>query len=309
MRTMRTAGLQRLLQGVLLVGAPFALGDCLFGMSSCPDDGVEPPRTESLVVSVDVVTAADCRAVCGDDVLTCVSEGQPGLVMCVSPPFPCEGRRPVGLRSAARTVDSGFARHLADAAWLEAASVDAFGVLRRELRAHGAPRRLLRAASRSKRDERRHARATKALAKAFGVEVAPVERDAAPLRSLAELALENAVEGCVRETWGALLALRQASRAREPAVRATMRRIARDEARHAQLAWAVDTWLCPRLSPAERQQVLAARRAAVNELARDLRSSLPLVERERLGLPGAAEATVLLAELDRSLGLTAPLRS
>jgi hypothetical protein len=300
---MRTARLQRVLQGVLLVGAPFTLGDCVFG-SSCPDNGVEPPRTESLVVSEDIVTAADCRTACGDDVLTCVSEGQPGLVMCVNRPFPCEGRRPVGLRHAARALHSGFACHLADAAWLEAASVDAFGVLRRELRAHGAPRRLLRAASRSKRDERRHARATKALANAFGVEVAPVERDAAPLRSLAELALENAVEGCVRETWGALVALRQASRAREPAVRATMSHIARDEARHAQLAWAVDAWLRPRLSPAERQQVLAARRAAVNELARELRSPLPLFERERLGLPGAGEAAAMLAELDRSLGLT-----
>jgi hypothetical protein len=193
---------------------------------------------------------------------------------------------------------------LADAAWLEAASVDAFGVLRRELRAHGAPRRLLRAASRSKRDERRHARATKALAKSFGVVVAPVERDAAPLRTLAELALENAVEGCVRETWGALIAQRQASHAREPAVRATMRRIARDEARHAELAWVVDAWLRPRLSPAERQRVLAARAAAVDELARELRSSLPLGERERLGLPGTSEAVAMLAELDRALSLT-----
>lgn len=304
MRAVRTAALQRLLQGVLLVGAPFALGDCLLGTSSCPDDGVEPPRTESVVASEGAVTAADCRAACGADVLTCLSEGQPGTLLCVSPPFPCEGRRPVGLKSSARAVDSGFARHLADAAWLEAASVAAFDVLRRELRAHRAPRRLLRAASRSKRDERRHARATKALAKTFGVDVAPVERDPAKVRSLVELALENAVEGCVRETWGALLALRQASHAREPAVRATMRRIARDEARHAQLSWAVDAWLCPRLSPAERQQVRAARRGAVRELARELRSSLSLVERERLGLPGAAEATAMLAELDRSLGWT-----
>jgi hypothetical protein len=293
-----------LLQGVLLVGAPFALADCLLGTSSCPDNGVEPPRTESVAASDGGVTAADCRAACGADVLTCVSDGQPGMILCVSPPFPCEGRRPVGLKSAARASDSGFDRHLADAAWLEAASVDAFGVLRRELRAHRAPRRLLRAASRSKRDERRHARATRALAKGFGVEVAPVERDTAPVRSLSEMALENAVEGCVRETWGALLALRQASRAREPAVRATMRRIARDEARHAQLSWAVDAWLCPRLSPAEREQVLAARRAAVDELARELGSSLPPVERERLGLPGVAEAAAMLAELDRALGLT-----
>jgi hypothetical protein len=71
---------------------------------------------------------------------------------------------------------------LAEAAWLEAASVDAFRVLRLELRAHSAPRRLLRAASRAARDERRHARAAGALARRFDVTVPAVERQASPLR-------------------------------------------------------------------------------------------------------------------------------
>jgi hypothetical protein len=42
----------------------------------------------------------------------------------------------------------------------------------------------------------------------------------------------------------------------------------------------------------------------VDELARELRSSLPLGERERLGLPGTSEAVAMLAELDRALSLT-----
>lgn len=307
---MRTSALQRLLHGVLLAGAPFALADCVFGASSCPDDGAEPPVIKTVPVEVSFANggepdATQCQELCGADVLTCARETA-GSVLCVNPPFPCEGRRPVGLRQAKRPTASGFACFLADAGWLEAASVQAFGVLRCELRAHGAPRRLLRGASRSRRDERRHARATKALAKGFGVVVAPVERDAAPTRSLAELALENAVEGCVRETWGALVALRQASRATEPAVRATMGRIASDEARHAQLAWAVDAWLRPRLSTEQRQLVRAARLRAVEQLAREVRLTLPQVERERLGLPGPREAAAMLAELDRSLRMTSP---
>jgi hypothetical protein len=199
---------------------------------------------------------------------------------------------------------SGFARHLADAAWLEAASVDAFRLLRRELRRHGAPRRLLRAASRSARDERRHARTSKALARSFGVTVPSVERDVVSPRSIEAFALENAVEGCVRETWGALVALRQAAHASERGVRAAMSRIARDEIRHAELAWSIDAWLRPRLTDPQRERVRNARAAAFAELAQDAAAPLPFAERRRLGLPGADEASQLLSELDRLLGLS-----
>src|SRR6185369_2194729 len=106
---------------------------------------------------------------------------------------------------------------------------------------------------------RRHARIAGALARRFGVDVPEPVREETPLRSLADLALENAVEGCVRETWGALVALRQASRAADVEVRAAMGRIARDEVRHAELAWTIDRWLTPRLGAAQRQQVRSAR--------------------------------------------------
>jgi hypothetical protein len=296
---MRPERFSRVLRGVLLAGAPFALNACL-GTSSCPDDGYDPPIVTTKSVAADFaeggpLSAAQCAEVCdtGESVVTCVRESAES-VLCLNEPFPCEGRRPAGLRAVGQRSRNAFARHLADAAWLEAASVIAFRELRSELRRHRAPRRLLRSLSRSARDERRHARASKALARRFGVPVAPVRSEPFAPRSLLEIALENAVEGCVRETWGALIALRQAERATEACVRATMSRIAPDEVRHAELAWAVDRWLSPRLTPTEREQVRAARATALSELQRDAQVVPDSDVCLRLGLPGAKESAAML---------------
>lgn len=51
--------------------------------------------------------------------------------------------------------------------------------------------------------------------------------------NLEALALENAVEGCVRETFGALCGGYQAARAADPVVRRTLAQITRDETTHA----------------------------------------------------------------------------
>lgn len=308
---MKATRLDRVLRGVLLAGAPFALPGCISFGSSCPDNGHEPPMVTSQQVAADFadggpLSAAQCQQVCtfGAGVLTCVRESAE-RVLCLNEQYPCEGRRPAGLVGAERRPHNAFARHLADAAWLEAASIAAFRELRGELRGHGAPRRLLRAASRSGRDERRHARASRSLARRFGVPVAPVRRKPVSQRSLLDLALENAVEGSVRETWGALIALRQATYAADPAVRATMSRIAPDEVRHAELAWAVDRWLSPRLSAEERTKVSDARAAALAELRREVQYPLPAEDRLRLGLPGAAEGAALLEAFAQSLPLRA----
>jgi hypothetical protein len=301
---MKARHFQRVLKRALLVGAPLALAGCIFdGESSCPDDGYDPPRTSTQPVDPSfanggALDAAQCQAVCDDlsKLLTCVREDADS-VLCIHEQLPCEGRRPAGLRCAERVTCSGFARYLADAAWLEAASIDAFRALRRELRAHGAPRRLLRSASRGARDEARHARRMRAVARRHGVAVAQVERDAPPPRPLVELALENAVEGCVRETWGALVARHQAARAQDRAVREAMVRIAPDEARHAQLAWEIDAWLAPRLAPEERRRVSEARASALAELDREVQAELAHRERASLGLPDAAESRRLLKAL------------
>jgi hypothetical protein len=85
-------------------------------------------------------------------------------------------------------------------------------------------------------------------------------------RTLADVAVENAVEGCVRETYGALLAFVEALSSPDPSLRRAMRSIAEDECRHAELAWSVHAWALPRLLPAERRRVVEALRAATREL-------------------------------------------
>jgi hypothetical protein len=124
--------------------------------------------------------------------------------------------------------------------------------------------------------------------------------EATPIRDLEAIAVENAVEGCVREAFGALVASWQAVAAVDPLVRATMARIARDETRHAALALQIAGWLRGRLDTAARVRVEQARRAALADLASAVREP-PLSLRAPLGLPTRAQAL----ELQRQFSLLA----
>lgn len=206
------------------------------------------------------------------------------------------GRRHAGLEGCeGRSEGTALGQCFASMAELEEASVPAFEHLARELTAHGAPERLVRAAVRSADEERRHARMMGALARRFGGRPRPVRVAKVPVRSLGELARENAVEGCVGETWGALQALWQARFSSDRAVRAVTRRVARDEARHAALAWGVDAWARERLSASEREGIAEARETAVASLGARA-PSVPAVEDSRvLGLPEGLDAVRLFS--------------
>jgi hypothetical protein len=229
------------------------------------------------------------------------SDGGAYLVACKYSCGP-SGRRPAGLEEAAASHGCAVGQYFASMAHLEAASVHAFRSMARELRAHGAPRGLIAQARRAARDEIRHARLTRAMAKAHGGTAAPVKVTATTSRSLEAMAVENAVEGCVRETFGALLASWQARAAGDRHVRTMMASIAEDEARHADLAWALDAWTRTKLDRAARHRVLDARRAAVAELARELDeqpTSAELVA--EVGLPDADRARQFLDAATREL--------
>jgi hypothetical protein len=195
---------------------------------------------------------------------------------------------------------------LAETAYLEAASVDAFERLARELEAHGAPRRLRAASRKAARDEIRHARVTTQLAKRAGATVPACHRTPADVRSLEEMALENAVEGCVRETFGAAVAVLQSEQAGDSHMRRAMKTIARDEMRHAQLSWAIARWLETKLDARAHARVNRARSEAVEALERGARHEPDAGVAWHLGIPSAAQALAALHELRASLWCEQP---
>ncbi|RYZ08620.1 MAG: ferritin-like domain-containing protein [Myxococcales bacterium] len=210
------------------------------------------------------------------------------------------GRRPAGLAAQRRRCDSvPTARYLAEAARLEAASVYAFVHIERELAAHGAPRRLLTAARRAAADEVRHARMTAGLARRFGATRVERPRVApTPARDLESLLLDNAVEGCVRETFGAAMGIWQAKNAADRVVAKAMRQIAADEQRHAALAWEIAAWFEPKLDETALRRVRQARRAAIADLRAELERRVDPSIVHSLGVPSAANALRLHRELE-----------
>ncbi|EYF02936.1 putative lipoprotein [Chondromyces apiculatus DSM 436] len=199
----------------------------------------------------------------------------------------CIGRRPAGLAEERGRGSSRLGAYFAEVAQLEAASVHAFAVLREELSLHGAPQALLDQVDAAREDEVRHARIMKRVATRFGGVVRdPVVAPRAP-RSLEEVAIENAAEGCVRETYGALVGMHQARFAQDRVVRGVMRQVARDEAAHASLAWAVDAWVRSRLSPEALARVEAARQQALAEVADEARAGYAEDLCAVAGMPGA----------------------
>jgi hypothetical protein len=176
--------------------------------------------------------------------------------------------------------------------------VFAFDRLARELSALNAPDALVQWARRSALEELRHTNIVGALAVRFGGVLVAPNVAAQAGRSPFSIALENAIEGCVREAFGALIACHQALAARDEAVREAMRVIADDETRHAELSFAIARWLHPRLSAAEREQLAVARAVAFAELKAGGDLGLSEAERIAIGWPTAEVSRALLTRLE-----------
>jgi len=178
------------------------------------------------------------------------------------------GRLPAGLaKVASRAAPASLGAYFANAARLEAASVAAFRRLCEELAWHGAPKELCEAARAAERDEVRHTLAMARLARRYGGRYVRPKVAAIAPRSLAVIAEENAVEGCARETFGALLATHQGEHAADPQIARAMQAIARDETRHAALSWAIARWSLTQLDVAQRAALGEAWRAAMAAVA------------------------------------------
>ena len=245
---------------------------------------------------------SDCPITNGTYVLKVASDGTlTKLEETLEETTACVGRLPPGLMSLPPapedlSASEAVADWLARVAHLEASAVHAFACLARELEHHGAPATLIAAAREAQADEVRHAERVGALAHRLGGEVAPVELDEiakSAVRSPEELALDNAVEGLVRETWGAVVGAWQAEHAELAEVRSMMAEIAADELRHAEFSRALHTWLKKKIDPASLDRVENARAEAWQ---RTLASVRPANSTSRaLGVPTGAVAEAMLA--------------
>jgi hypothetical protein len=204
------------------------------------------------------------------------------------------GRRPSGLDVGDGHRGPDVGAYLAECASLEAAAVIAFELLASELKQHGAPALLVERCQAAAEDERRHTQLMLEAARRYGVEPPLPAPHTRPLPSLLELARENIVEGCVRETWGALSALWQARTAQDPELAALYGSIAPDELSHAELSWDIHAWLAPRVGQAGRLQQLAELARA--ELLAAQADASPAVA-HLAGAPGRGLACELIRQL------------
>jgi hypothetical protein len=253
--------------------------------------------SNQMVEECPVVTADVALSISTDGVVRVVgTTNKKKTAMCV-------GRRPPGLREAASESNRSGAvgDFLATSAHLEAASIDAFEYLVAELSRLGAPPWLTRGCKRAAADERRHTEVMTRLAHGFGSKVPKVDVIRPPHPTIEALAIDNAVEGCVRETFGAVVGLYQARHAADPRLCAELEPIARDELDHAELAWQIAHWVEARLEPEARERTQRARKRAIDELRAELGDEPGLELQLNLGLPSAETALEMFAALERTL--------
>ncbi|MBK8257108.1 MAG: ferritin-like domain-containing protein [Polyangiaceae bacterium] len=164
-------------------------------------------------------------------------------------------------------------RAMIGAMWLRAAeqehaSIASFGRFALELLRFGAPSALVAAAHSAALDEVRHAEACFALAARYtrgevGPGALPVPTHLPLAKDLAALASAVVEEGCVGETVAAMFAAEQRSYATDGQVQRALDAIMREEAAHAELAWATLKWAVAQGGePVRKAAVTAFERAA-----------------------------------------------
>ena len=178
----------------------------------------------------------------------CFVEGRPRRDESGVAPLPglhLEGE-PIALDERERRVVDAWCQR----ARIEWASVPAFLELATQLTLAEAPEALVRAARRAAADETRHAvDSARIAARIDGAPVRLHAQDGLQRRLLAgpearaRLAVESFLDGCLQEGAAAACAFAEAQRGQDPGIQAAQARIAEDEARHAELGWAVLDWL------------------------------------------------------------------
>lgn len=201
--------------------------------------------------------------------------------------LPCADEDPIGTA-------------LAEMARVEAASVHAFRRLEQSLAGLGAAPELRARARRAARDEIAHARSAARLAKKRGAKPRPVRLAPAAAPSTFELALENAVEGCVHETLGVAYLEHQRLHASDPELRAHAAAIYDDELDHAALSWDLVAFFDRHLDDTERAELRRAANRALDNVVDEI-GKIDSRVRTTLGLPEPAVVSRVVGTLRETL--------
>jgi hypothetical protein len=258
----------------------------VFPTFNCPNDP-NFMTIESAIVSTS-----------GEEVTVSVV-GNPTGAVCPGPAM--AGRAPDGLSITvpmrAKHVD--LAHFLLDSALFEAASIPSFLMLAEDLRALDAPATLVKDALAAAQDEVVHAHTMASLAQSAGATDGAALVPARARKSLWAVAQENAIEACVRETYGALVAHHQAACATDPAIAEAMATIAEDETRHAALGHRIALWAQEKLSEKERSLLKTMQSQAVAALRFDVQVKYEEDVYVKAGMPTPAVAMRLLDSMER----------
>ena len=249
-----------------------------------------------------MLSPSECAALCGVDLFNRpITECTPASsweLVCWGE-FCAIGRLAEGIQT--HSTGAGMARAFADMAAHEAAAVVAFEQLAAELSRHSLPAALCEGALRAAQEERRHTRLVGALSRRRGGRFGISRARPTEVRSLEAIALDNAVEGCARETFGAMVGLYQSMHAVDPAVRAVMASVSEDELGHAAWSWQLAGELNARLPLSSRRKVSEARDAALARLAHEVLAPHSPAARVELGLPDEEQLEAMAAAFSLSL--------
>ena len=188
--------------------------------------------------------------------------------------------------------------YYAGCATMEAVSIRAFLELAAQLTRWNAPAALVTGCRSAAMDELRHTRIFIELARKEGYAPFPAAQKKTR-QDIYSVALHNAVEGCVNETWAALIAHYQALHADSATLRIVYAQIADDETRHGQLAWDLHDWFMTQLAQDEREAIRRAQAAAITRLA-DCTPE-PAWQPTGVGLPTVEMTAQLAAGFKRAL--------
>jgi hypothetical protein len=200
-------------------------------------------------------------------------------------------------RGPALSVPSSEERQLLAAHWtdvglMEHASIAAFARFALQLLALGAPADLIEETNFALADETKHARLCFALASSYrGAPVGPGRLDiAGSLEGATPEAILRTVihEGCIGETQAALEASESRALCEDRAVSEVLDVTARDEARHAELAWRFVQWLLSE-HPHLREVAESEFRGVFAELAEPRDATVAPGELSRFGVLRSAE--------------------